>query len=92
MKISRLTDILKKATAQGGHQMKDFLAQWSGDEGFKKTIPKKRFITLGKHFHHADPVIEDQAWPHYVTMYFWFYCFLCPYAVVFFLSLPRVFA
>ena len=34
--------------------------QFIGVEGFKKTIPKQRFATLGKYFHLADPNTEDR--------------------------------
>ena len=32
-----------------------------GVEGFKKTIPKQRFVTLGKYFHIANPNTEDRT-------------------------------
>jgi len=35
--------------------------QFTGDEGFKKTIPKQRLATLEKYFHLAVPNIEDRA-------------------------------
>ena len=35
--------------------------QFIGVQGFKKTIPKQRFTTLGKYFHLANPNTEDRA-------------------------------
>ena len=34
--------------------------EFFGVEGFKKTIPKHRFMTLGKYLHLVDPTAEDQ--------------------------------
>ena len=49
----------------GIHELPQLAMYWDSDqfgvEGFKKTIPKQRFTTLGKYFHLADPNTEDQA-------------------------------
>ena len=35
--------------------------EFIGVEGFTKSIPKQRFVTLSKYFHLADPATEDRA-------------------------------
>ena len=49
----------------GNHELPLLLTFWDSDEffgveGFKKTIPKHRFMTLGKHLHLANPTTEDR--------------------------------
>ena len=50
----------------GIHELPQVAMFWDSDEfigveGFKKTIPKQRFFTLGKYFHLCDPNTEDRA-------------------------------
>ena len=49
----------------GIHELPQLAMYWDSDkftgvEGFKKTIPKYRFMTLGKYLHPADSTAEDQ--------------------------------
>ena len=49
----------------GIHELPQLVMYWDSDEfigveGFKKTIPKHRFMTLGKYLHLVDPTTEDR--------------------------------
>ena len=49
----------------GIHELPQLVIYWDSDEfigveGFKKTIPKHRFMTLGKYLHLVDPTTEDR--------------------------------
>lgn len=49
----------------GIHELPQLAMYWDSDEffgveGFKKTIPKHRFMTLGKYLHLVDPAAEDR--------------------------------
>ena len=49
----------------GIHELPQLAMYWDSDkftgvEAFKKTIPKYRFMTLGKYLHPADSTAEDQ--------------------------------
>ena len=49
----------------GIHELPQLALYWDSDEfigveGFKKTIPKHRFITLGKYLHLVEPTTEDR--------------------------------
>ena len=49
----------------GIHELPQLAMYWDFDEffgveGFKKTIPKHHFMTLGKYLHLADPTTEDR--------------------------------